>query len=96
MRRAVTAKFEQITDLRAELFRTGRATLVEASLTDMRWGIGLDKDDPDVANPIKWRGQNLLGQVLMAVRTSLSTQFPEEFERQKQAAERYYLKAIPT
>ncbi|CAD5229021.1 unnamed protein product [Bursaphelenchus okinawaensis] len=94
MRRAVMAKFDQNKELRHELFKTGNATLVEASPMDCRWGVGLGMENHDVANQAKWRGQNLLGQVLMGVRTSLAAQYPDEFESTKPAAERIMKQAI--
>ena len=42
--------------------------MVEASPRDRIWGIGLEKNNPDAAIPEKWRGLNLLGFALMAVR----------------------------
>ena len=65
------AKFDQNPVLRAHLLATGTDMLVEASPHDTLWGIGLDMNHPDVTNPEKWRGQNWLGDVLMAVRNTL-------------------------
>lgn len=58
--------------LKRKLLDTGNKILVEASPYDKIWGIGLSDDHPDAENPSKWRGQNLLGKVLMAVRSELS------------------------
>ena len=66
------AKFSQNAGLRKKLLRTGEKTLVEASPHDIIWGIGLAADDPDALDPDKWRGQNLLGKTLMAVRDALA------------------------
>jgi len=68
---AVYAKFDQNPELAGQLISTGTALPVECSRSDRVWGIGLGMDDPDVANPQKWRGQNLLGFTLQAVRTEL-------------------------
>ncbi|WP_354090552.1 NADAR domain-containing protein [Clostridium gasigenes] len=35
------------------------------------WGIGLDKKDEKVENPLLWQGENLLGFALMEVRDAL-------------------------
>ena len=61
-------KFTQNEELKNFLLQTGNKILVEASPKDRIWGIGLDENDPNSKNPIKWRGQNLLGFSLMEVR----------------------------
>ena len=76
--RGNTAKFSQNSGLRKKLLRTGDKTLVEASPHDIIWGIGLAADDPDALDPDKWRGQNLLGKTLMAVRERLRKEFSED------------------
>lgn len=65
-------KFMQNDTLRNFLLSTGEKVLVEASPTDRAWGIGMGKNNPDVLNPQKWRGQNLLGFTLMAVRKDMA------------------------
>lgn len=75
-RRLVTegnvAKFSQNHALRDFLLGSGDQVLVEASPYDRIWGIGLKATDEKAQNPATWQGQNLLGFVLMDVRTSLS------------------------
>jgi ribA/ribD-fused uncharacterized protein len=66
------AKFLQNPDLRIHLRNTGSRILVEASPTDRIWGVGLSKDALQVAHPLTWRGQNLLGFALMQVREQLA------------------------
>ncbi|MEP6832522.1 MAG: NADAR family protein [Gemmatimonas sp.] len=65
------AKFSQSDPLRNFLLNTQQRVLVEASPVDRIWGIGLAADDPEVANPPKWQGLNLLGFALMDVRERL-------------------------
>lgn len=65
------AKFTAHPDLRGFLLGTRRRVLVEASPTDRIWGIGLARDDPRAEDPRRWRGLNLLGFALMAVRDQL-------------------------
>lgn len=65
------AKFSQNPALREFLLNTGERVLVEASPVDAIWGIGLAADDPRSGNPDQWRGLNLLGFALMAVRAQL-------------------------
>jgi ribA/ribD-fused uncharacterized protein len=55
------AKFGQNAELGAFLLATGDAVIVEASLRDCIWGIGLGQDNPKSQHPDAWRGQNLLG-----------------------------------
>ena len=62
------AKFSSDNRMRETLLSTGTAVLAEATVNDNLWGIGLDIDDPDVFYPERWRGQNVLGTVLMRVR----------------------------
>ena len=68
---AVYAKFDQNPELAGQLLSTGTALPVECSRADRVWGIGLGMDDPDAVNPHKWKGQNLLGFTLQAVRIEL-------------------------
>lgn len=51
-----------------QLLKTGTKHIVESSPFDKIWGIGMWDNDPDVENPEKWLGLNLLGKVLMEVR----------------------------
>lgn len=64
----LTQKFSQNLQLYRTLIGTGKLILVEASPTDKLWGVGLAADHPDVTNPARWRGRNLLGNALMEVR----------------------------
>ncbi|WP_313181669.1 NADAR family protein [Lacrimispora sp.] len=64
-------KFYQNRALRDFLLSTGDSVLVEASPYDAIWGIRLSADSSDAQNPLKWRGQNLLGFALMEVRDEL-------------------------
>lgn len=64
-------KFEQNPELRDYLISTKDLILVEASPVDRIWGIELVADDADASNPLRWRGENLLGFALMHVRERL-------------------------
>lgn len=61
-------KWSSNTKLKKLLLSTGSKILVEASPFDVIWGIGLHWEDDLVLNESNWRGQNLLGKVLMEVR----------------------------
>jgi ribA/ribD-fused uncharacterized protein len=65
------AKFTQNDNLKKFLLKTEGTTLVEASPTDIIWGIGLPEDHPDRFNRTKWRGTNWLGEVLTQLREDL-------------------------
>jgi len=65
-------KFSQNAPLRDFLLQTGSKVLVEASPVDKIWGIGLAASDENAQNPMKWRGQNLLGFALMRVRDEIA------------------------
>ncbi len=64
-------KFTQNHDLREMLLATHPRVLVEASPTDLVWGVGLSADDPLILDEKNWRGQNLLGKVLTKLRGDL-------------------------
>lgn len=68
-------KFNQHPILADYLLKTNDRILVEASPTDAIWGIGLSQDSEDIDNIYAWRGQNLLGFVLMEVRDFLKGPF---------------------
>ena len=64
-------KFSQNRNLREFLLSTGDSVLAEASPYDNIWGIRLAASSPEAQDPMKWRGQNLLGFALMEVRDEL-------------------------
>lgn len=65
-------KFSQNDGLRKRLLRTHGSILVEANAKDFIWGAGLHEDEPAILDPRSWRGQNLLGYILMCVRHRLA------------------------
>ena len=69
--RANVAKFGQHDELRTYLLGTGDRVLVEASPRDTIWGIGLGARHEAAEDPVRWRGENLLGFALMAARAEL-------------------------
>jgi len=71
VKRGNLAKFSQHPELAAYLKESNKRILVEASPRDRIWGIGMGQSNPDADNPMKWRGQNLLGFVLTEVRDEL-------------------------
>jgi ribA/ribD-fused uncharacterized protein len=65
------AKFTQHPDLARQLLNTGDNLIAEASPYDKIWGIGLSAAAARNVEPARWKGQNLLGQILIAVRSRL-------------------------
>lgn len=65
------AKFSQSPKLLKALMDTKGTTLVEASPYDLVWGIGYEANHPNAQDRTKWRGQNLLGEILTKVRNDL-------------------------
>lgn len=68
------AKFAQNRGAARQLMATAPAMLVEANPRDWVWGCGLAVDDPRVATPAEWPGENLLGRVLTSVREQLAAE----------------------
>lgn len=77
MREVVKAKFEQNPDLMKKLLSTEDALLAEANAFDTFWGCGLRASDFAINDPTKWRGQNILGQILMEVRDNAKNTITE-------------------
>jgi ribA/ribD-fused uncharacterized protein len=68
----VVAEFSQNPALKEALLGTGDAILAKVSAHgDPDLGIGLAAGDPRVNDPGQWKGENLLGKALMAVRMFL-------------------------
>jgi len=65
-------KFHQNPQLLTILKSTGNSIIVEASPKDTIWGIGMNVKSALSTHPTNWKGYNLLGQVLIKVRTDLS------------------------
>ncbi|NOV00593.1 NADAR family protein [Paenibacillus planticolens] len=71
VKRGSFAKFSQNPKLGDYLKSTNNRIIVESSPLDCIWGIGMSQSDPEVENPVKWRGRNLLGFALTEVRDVL-------------------------
>lgn len=72
MRTAVKAKFIQHPDLKTKLLETGTRQIGEASARDKYWGIGTSADTSKASDPSKWPGKNVLGKMMMELRTELT------------------------
>lgn len=64
-------KFTQNQECYDKLIDTNDAILAEGSPYDKIWGVGIKSDDPKVYDQSKWKGKNLLGQILMDIRDLL-------------------------
>lgn len=64
-------KFSQNEYIGSQLINTGDKIIVEASPTDKIWGVGLHYDDDLILDEMNWKGENLLGKVLMDIREIL-------------------------
>jgi len=71
MMKACTAKFTQDERAKQFLLDTKDNEIAEAT-TSKLWGTGLKLSDPNNGSKDKWTGQNLVGQILMSVRDSVT------------------------
>ena len=69
--RSFYLQYSQNPEMKKLLFDTYPKTLVEASPRDRLWGIGMGPKNPNAEDINKWRGKNLLGYCLTAVRDKL-------------------------
>ena len=72
--KGVLQKFLQNPELAEKLLETGEQMIAECAVKDRIWGIGLSMGDEERFCVDKWKGQNLLGQILMQVRAEISVQ----------------------
>ena len=68
---ATTPKFTQNPAMKHRRLSSGNKRLAKASPVGSVWGIGLRADDPRAKDPRQWRGENLLGEALSAVRDAI-------------------------
>lgn len=64
-------KFTQNAELREYLISTENRYIVEANPNDTVWASGLMADDPSIFDPPSYKGENLLGKILMHIRDVL-------------------------
>lgn len=75
MRALLTAalQFSQSPQHRQALLDTHEAVICASSRRDCYWGTGLDATDPEANQPARFRGNNVLGQLLMRVSLPMVT-----------------------
>jgi hypothetical protein len=71
MYNAIMLKFQSSEELKQKLIDTYPKTLVEGTPMDPVWGVMIKWDDDRILDEKNWKGQNLLGKVLMDVRRDL-------------------------
>lgn len=74
-------KYSQFPAYKNLLLATKDKKLVEANGKDAVWGIGMYADNKHILDESKWKGENLLGEVLMKVRQTLRERIDVEFEQ---------------
>jgi ribA/ribD-fused uncharacterized protein len=74
MYQAIHRKFSQYPVLKKQLLDTGDKILVEGTPFDPIWGVMIKWDDDRILDEKNWKGQNLLGKVLMKVRKDLKNE----------------------
>jgi ribA/ribD-fused uncharacterized protein len=74
MRAILRAKFTQNLELRKQLLNTEDKVLANADARDKYWGIGTSASTAIAKDPKKWKGENLLGKLLMEIRTELKAE----------------------
>lgn len=72
------AKFTSSKHLTDTMLDTHDKVLVEASPTDLIWGVGLHYNDDKILDKDNWRGQNQLGKALMHIRRTIRSKHGTE------------------
>ena len=70
---AVMAKFASSRELQEKLLDTYPKILVEGTPMDPVWGVMVHWKDDRILDERNWKGQNLLGEILMRVRQDLKS-----------------------
>lgn len=69
--KACLQKAREHQDVYDYLISTKGKLIAEASKRDIKWGVGIAKDDERIHDPDKWQGDNRMGKVWMEVRRIL-------------------------
>jgi hypothetical protein len=65
------AKFTSTDELKQKLLDTGDKILTECAVKDLIWANGVNIKSEDRFYPVKWKGQSLLGKIIMIVRDDI-------------------------
>ena len=65
--------YEQHSDLNKILLNTAEKKILFCGVREKFWGAGLSMRDEAASDSFKWKGQNKLGDILMALRQILTS-----------------------
>jgi hypothetical protein len=93
--RGLYEKFEQNEHLKKKLISTAPMPIFEASFSDSYWGVKCGLHSQDLGNPVKMLGMNILGDLLVDLRTMMMgeadneehSDYAEEAEEEVEEAE---------
>jgi len=74
MREILKAKFTQNDAIRKLLIDTEDKMIANADPRDSYWGIGTSSGTTIAKDPTKWKGKNMMGKILMELRTELRSE----------------------
>ena len=69
---AISAKFHQNPQLATHLTNTGKRTISEATV-DKFWGNGIQLNNMNIFDQNQWKGDNVMGNLLMKIRSELTS-----------------------
>lgn len=69
------AKFTQNKVLKAALLSTKGTSMVETSIDDSLWSIGLSEHNQLAQNRSTWKGKNLMGEILTRIRIEMTGEY---------------------
>ena len=94
MYQGLLEKFRQNKELREKLLLTEDIPLIYCSPRDKDWGIGMSKFNAKRKNSDKWKGDNLLGIILMKVRAQLASKEKKVFLKDFLYLDTYFLQSF--
>ena len=77
------AKFTQNETCRDVLLNTGDNLLIEGNPHDLFFGAGVPLHSPDIWQPSKYKGKNVMGEMLQRVREQMKNQQEDIMECQE-------------
>ena len=71
IKRGLLQKFIQNENIKEYLLQTKETEIVECSVRDRFWGIGLSVSTNEKMEKEKWRGKNMMGKLLCQIRSDI-------------------------